>query len=85
MNIYQAQDYLELHLTEQIALAQEAIAKYTARAERDQEFITEFQETDPETAEIYRNWKVFNLEKVTYFQERLQDWTTRLGQRRNGN
>jgi hypothetical protein len=85
MNIYQVKDYQELHLIESITDAKEAIAKYTGRAEQDQEFITEFQETDPATAEIYRNWKVFNLEKVSYFQNRIIELSERLAQRQRGN
>lgn len=75
------QDYLAIHLDEMITQAKAAIAKWTAAVERDECFIAEFQETDPATAEIYRGWRVFDLEKVTYFQELLRDAAARLEKR----
>lgn len=75
-------DYQKLHLEERIVEAQAAIAKFTASAAQDDAFVAEFQETDPATAEIYRGWKKFHLEKIAYFQNVMQDLNSRL-ERRN--
>jgi len=75
-------DYLKLHLEEKITEAQTAIAKFTARAAQDNAFVTEFQETDPAVAEIYRGWKEFHTEKISYFKNVLQEAALRL-ERRN--
>jgi hypothetical protein len=76
-------DYLVKHLDERIQETEEAIAKYSNAVARDERFIIEFSETSPETAQIYRDWKIFNQEKVDYFQEVLQDLQNRLARRIN--
>ena len=61
-------DCLLDHLNNRIQETEEAIAKWTAAIERDDDFIVEFSVSDPEVAQIYRDWKVFDQDKETLFQ-----------------
>lgn len=66
-------DHLLLHLTNRIQETEEAIIKWTSAVKRDNDFIAEFTETDPNVAQIYREWKAFDQEKVDYFQDVMID------------
>lgn len=74
-------DHLIEHLQTRIKETEEATAKYSVAVERSREFIVEFQETDPDTAQIYRDWEAFEQKKVEYFQSVLKDLQDRLTQR----
>jgi hypothetical protein len=76
-------DYLVKHLNERMQETEEAIAKYSDAVARDERFIIEFDKTSPETAQFYRDLKIFEQEKVNYFQEVLQDLQNQLAQRAN--
>lgn len=63
--------YSDLYIETAISEAQEAIERFTLRLKQSQEFEAEFEQSDPETAQIYRDWEDFYHEKLDYFQLRL--------------
>lgn len=66
-------DHLLLHLNNRVQETEEALIKWTLAVKWDDDFIAEFSETDPDVAQVYRDWKAFDQEKVDYFQDAMID------------
>lgn len=64
--------YSQSHYQEEIAKTQEAITKFTHSLKQAQEFVAEFAQSSPETAQIYRDWADFYHNKLNFFQFCLQ-------------
>jgi hypothetical protein len=69
---------LEQHYLDEIARAQEALARSTESAIAFGEYATELQEFDPKTAEYCREWEKFNLDRVALFRQELNSLNAKL-------